>query len=279
MRKIVDVNYLRNPELRVYLESTDGNIAVLNDLACIETYKASSLKNVTSSYRILSDFPEQVVVLKATADVVTLDSEAGLNPDCLIDATATIDFRSFYPLVLRANKGNAAAIAQIEKVGDAANERFGAMRLDAKALAEGIKANEGAFSKEDLSALRNRTTMSSEAVDRFVTQILIVAASLRAKYTIDSATPPLIIVRETFGFRIAIAVCLLSLRWVSFGGIRSAKGAKVTNDLIDLAYSVYATFFDGLLTSDKKMLEIYNDARWILDELFPPGTESGNGAA
>lgn len=279
MRKIVDVNYLRNPELRVYLESTDQNIAVVNDLACIETYRAGTLKNVTASYRILSDFPEQVVVLKATADVVALDSEAGLNPDCLIDATANRDFRSFYPSVVRANNGDAVAIAQIEKLGDVANARYEAMRLDAKTLAEGIEVNEGSFSKEDLSDLRNRTTMSSEATDRFVKQIFVVAASLRAKHSTGSATPALDIVRETFGFRIAIAVCLLSLRWVSLGGIRSAQEATVTNDVIDLAYSVYATFFDGLLTSDKKMLEIYNDTQWILEELFPPGTEGRSGGA
>ena len=68
MRKIVDVNYLRNPELRVYLESTDQNIAVVNGLACIETHKAGTLKSVTSSYRILSDFPEQAVVSAGVAD-------------------------------------------------------------------------------------------------------------------------------------------------------------------------------------------------------------------
>jgi len=40
------------------------------------------------------------------------------------------------------------------------------------------------------------------------------------------------------------------------------------NDYTDMAYAAYATFYDGLLTKDKKLDEIYTFARRLLVRVF-----------
>ena len=38
--------------------------------------------------------------------------------------------------------------------------------------------------------------------------------------------------------------------------------------LVDMGYIAYATFFDGLLTKDKKMQEIYEETCFFLENVF-----------
>ncbi len=68
---------------------------------------------------------------------------------------------------------------------------------------------------------------------------------------------------------------LLCLRWISDGSINSLKPDKRLNDLIDMNYAAYATFFDGLLTDDKKLIDIYRDACFFLNEIFKPIINEG----
>ena len=44
----------------------------------------------------------------------------------------------------------------------------------------------------------------------------------------------------------------------------SAKATTMRNDLIDANFAAYATYFDGLLTEDKKLKKIHEAAVFIL---------------
>ena len=50
MKKIIDSNFFRDPELETYRSSDKGNIVVFNDFACMESYKGDALKNVSNLY-------------------------------------------------------------------------------------------------------------------------------------------------------------------------------------------------------------------------------------
>ena len=75
---------------------------------------------------------------------------------------------------------------------------------------------------------------------------------------------------NTFLFRFAIGSFLMALRWISDGGPTNVKAEKLRNDIIDMGYVAYATFFDGLLTRDKKMQELYQESCFFLDTVFKP---------
>jgi hypothetical protein len=70
---------------------------------------------------------------------------------------------------------------------------------------------------------------------------------------------------NTFLYRFALCSCLLSLRWASHGGAETATNEKLRNDLIDLNFVSFATFFDGLLSDDAKAIDIYKAATRYLE--------------
>ncbi len=39
------------------------------------------------------------------------------------------------------------------------------------------------------------------------------------------------------------------------------------NDLVDMTYAAHATYFDGLLTGDSKVNEIYIQAKHLIDNI------------
>ena len=46
---------------------------------------------------------------------------------------------------------------------------------------------------------------------------------------------------------------------VKDGGIDQISKEKIRNDIVDISYVTYATYFDGLLSLDKKLNAIYID--------------------
>jgi len=75
LQKVIDQNYLREPNesLRRYLSK--GNQVVLTDFACMESYKGNSLINLERSQEIISKYPKQVIILKSTQEVISLTKE------------------------------------------------------------------------------------------------------------------------------------------------------------------------------------------------------------
>ena len=45
---------------------------------------------------------------------------------------------------------------------------------------------------------------------------------------------------------------------------------RLRNDLVDIGYVAYATLFDGLLSNDRKLLDIYEEATFFLQRVFIP---------
>ncbi len=72
----------------------------------------------------------------------------------------------------------------------------------------------------------------------------------------------------SFTFRYAVCAYAMSLKWVADSGYATVKVEKLQNDYIDMVYAAYATFFDGIITHDGKLREIYGLACWMLKSVF-----------
>jgi hypothetical protein len=83
----------------------------------------------------------------------------------------------------------------------------------------------------------------------------------------------------SFPFRFALCSYVLALHWAVKGGYRTATVTRLRNDFTDTTYASYATFFDGLITLDRKLNEIYTISEWMLRNLFsPPGDRMNVGS-
>jgi len=56
------------------------------------------------------------------------------------------------------------------------------------------------------------------------------------------------------------------------GGTPKTNREKLRNDMVDVNFATFATYFDGLMTADKKAAEIFADADFLLRDVFalPP---------
>jgi hypothetical protein len=57
------------------------------------------------------------------------------------------------------------------------------------------------------------------------------------------------------------------VQWLSKGGYMDVPLSKFQNDIIDMTYVAYATYFDGVLSKDNKVNKIFSQAMTLLNAL------------
>jgi len=268
MRKVVDSNQLRAERLRVYLAASDNNYAVLTDYAAMEAYKGDTLVTIYESMAILSDHSEQVLVLKNTRVGSGLRGRRRGLQNRLIDHEQTRGFSKYVHNLRAAKNGNRALERQLLEHGREANRHLKRLLDDAQRRGATISEFSKMYSKEERKAIRTGQVYSSEMIDKTIKNVLYIAGLLFRDHPNVRTLPSFEELPNTLIFRIALCVYLLVLDWIAHGGAANATAERHRNDLIDMNFAAYGTFFDGLLTADTKVEEIHQEARIWLSALF-----------
>ena len=246
MKKVIDVNFLPEPKLTDYLRADKRNLVVFQAYACMEMYKGS---NISKSIEIVSKFPKQVIVLKSTQEIIKLSlSPDGLNK--FEDPIQTEGFREFCLDVDRAVKGDLALESQILQKGKLASEHFNKLLPNTEFIRKGIEK------------------LAPDVVKRIKDGSLLLAAFLFRDHPDVDEMPQASQLPNSYILRYAVSAYLLELWWISNGGPGNVKLEKLQNDCVDMHYVAHATFYDGLLTRDAKMEEIYKETCFVLENAF-----------
>ena len=268
MRKVVDSNFLRSNALREYLSKSSKNFVVVTDYACMEVYKSNSIDSICRSMEILAQYPKQVIVLKGTSVVCGLKGRrAGLQRR-LIDDQQTQEFREFCRHLITARHGDLSIQRQLLEHGRAATANINRIQADSANLLNAISAYANDFTDTEVRVLRKGLPFTKEMADKFIRNVLLIAGNMFKDHPRVKKFPKAKEFPNTFIFRAALCAYLLTLRWISDGGAQSAKPAKMRNDIVDVSFAAYATFFDGVLTKDKKLRGIYERAAFILPIIY-----------
>jgi hypothetical protein len=142
------------------------------------------------------------------------------------------------------------------------------MREDASGVADAIRETAHTFLPSQLAELRRRGTISKETGDVVLQNVLLLAERLFKAHPDVTELPTADKLRDTLVFRFALATQLLVVRWLSEGGIDNVSTDKLGNDIVDMTYVAYATFFDGILSKDRKLLSIYDETVFFLKNVF-----------
>jgi hypothetical protein len=269
-KKVLDANFFQDSGLEAYLNADPQNFVVFTDFACMEAYKGNALVNIQKSLEIVARYPAQVVVLKPTHEIIKNQHSTGVTSGVpLEDPTQTRNFRQFCEDVRQAGLGNHEFAAQVQLLGQKASRHFEFMQKNSYKFVLGIQSLSASLQTDHLRAIKKRKPLSSEAVEATIKLILLFSATFMKTNPDISAMPSNFIeFRRSYIFRYSVASYLLAMRWISDGGATYAKPEKLCNDVVDMTYVAYATFFDGLLSKDKKSIEIFEHARFLLDEVF-----------
>jgi hypothetical protein len=135
-------------------------------------------------------------------------------------------------------------------------------------FAGALEAITSLFSNNEIQIFRKGERYTRAMVEKMIQHILMIARVLFDRHPAVTRLPPMHQLTNTFLFRIALCMYLLGKRWTSVGGAHQARPEGLRNDLIDVNFVVYATYFDGFLTADRKASEIYQETCWLLNDVF-----------
>lgn len=259
MKKVVDINYLRRPELEGYLTKSTDNRIVLTDFAAMEIYKCNAVKNLIRQLEIVSRYSTRVFVLKGTREIVQLTLGSCKLPEILIDVDQTIGFHDFCRLNRTALKGDTSLREEVISKQIVASQYLEEQKQSHQLLVEGIKGFAKLYNPSHLKELRSGKKLSQGIMENITKHIMLISGLLFKKHPDINAPPDFQYLKDSFVFRFAVSTYYLSLKWIKDGGIDQVAPEKLSNDVVDMNYIAYATYFDGLLSLDKKLNEIYGD--------------------
>jgi hypothetical protein len=266
-RKVVDSNALQSPTLRAYLSRSTNNFAVITDYAAMEAYKGNTLVSIFRSMAILAEFPRQVIILKTTGVVCGLSGRrAGLQRR-MIDKGQTVGFQKFCLDLRAAELGDASRREQLLDLGRAADVQMDRMLADATIMPKAIAGIANSFTDAELKIIRTGLPLSDQLVRKMLERIVVLAETLYSQHPQPTLVRNVEELPNTFLFRSALCAFVWALDWISVGGPKSVKIERLRNDLVDVNFATFATYFDGLLSMDEKPLKIHQRAAFMLDAI------------
>lgn len=268
MKLVIDSNQLQTEQLRDFLGKSPRNIAVLPDFAAMEAYKGDPLKSIFKSMSVLSDFPKQVVILKGSEKVCRLCGRVKGLRRRLVDESQTRGFPDYIRTLKLAEAGNTSLQAQLSALGHYANKHLDKMLRESENILSAIAVLGKSYTKEELALLRSKGKYSPELIDKLVIVILEMAAVIFKDSPLVRKTPVYAELPNTFYFRASFAFYLLVLRRFANGGIGGLSLATLRNDFVDMMFVAYATYFDGLMSSDKNAKYMFDETSLLLAALF-----------
>jgi len=279
VKLVVDSNQLQDTpqsdRLRRFLSASPSNIAILTDYAAMEAYKGDTLASIYKSMAVLAEYPRQVQVLKSTLVVCGLRGRhAGLQRR-LIHEAQTAGFPTYATNLRRAQAGNKRLEAELLDFGHEATAHLSRMRTDAEKTGRAFTNAALSYSKAERRAVRQGDVYSTEFVRKAIFHIIQVATLAFTEHPRVLTRPPTEELPNTYIFRAALCMHLLMLDWAARGGAEAASPERLRNDIVDVNFAAYATYFDGLLSGDAKANRLHSEARLWLTAVFGAELPSG----
>lgn len=260
MRVVIDSNALRTEELRLWLSASHKNLAILTDYAWMEIFKGDERTSLLESLRILRHFPKQVKILKGTKRIGTLDARAPGMADAMIQKGKSAQFIETVKDLADVENRRPSAMSMIKEHGRVAKGHFAKIGNVKPDLESFLSASTSIYGPTGVKAMRKNSPLGDatgqffHAVDYMYTSF-VRRHPLKPKIMIGTSRV------NSFLWRYALASNLWTKRLISQGANLPKANAKITNDLSDLIFAVYGTYFNGVLSFDTRL----NDTFWELE--------------
>ncbi|NND82221.1 MAG: hypothetical protein HKN50_07325 [Gammaproteobacteria bacterium] len=265
MYKVVDSNSTNSPALLSFLSHSQDNRVILPQYLAIEAYKRGSLIQVSKALETLLQFAPQVLILRSTFEIYRMFPDRKGIRKRFIDKPQSKSFVDFGMAVERAVAGDRFYVSQLEEMFLKAEVEIEKQDQLAKEMSEQFNVLLNVFTKDELKSIRSRSSMKRSAIEKIM------------ELTIDTAELAVGQVREfrrgltfqqlvwTYGFRRALCATIWLVDKISDGVTEISNLEKLRNDMIDLEFVTPATFYDGLISSDKTANRVYNMTVQVLE--------------
>lgn len=249
---VIDSNMLQTRALRAYFSSSPHNVAILPDLAWIEMYKQQSVAALLSAFSVIRDFPERVALLKPNGALALLDPQ---HPDLvnqMLDTEVGDDLRRMSEALNLAEQGHTEALTLLASRWSTATIYMDGMLEGAADIADSLPEIADIFTAAEIRRCRTNERYTPDMFSKIFGGADQIYETLLGIY-VD--VPSHLSTTHRFNaylYRYALAVMIYALWWIRTGSQMPKRLDRVRNDLIDLGFAVYGTYFTGLLTDDVK---------------------------
>ena len=261
LRLVVDSCMLQSSVLRQYLGMSKENYAVLPDFIWLELYKQKSIDAVSMAVSVVGSFPEQVIVLKSGKEIASLDVHQEDLTSSMERPDVERDIREMTAILNGPDLGDPCTRAQLERLWcQATDERAGMLEGAADILASLPEMAEQMFTPQQVRIIRTDARYTAEmfsSVFGAADQIWEALSGSKAKF---ASNRTYVLRNRAYLYRYSLAIVVYLLWWIKNGSQPQARLDRTSNDFIDLSFGVYGTYYDGLMTSDKK-------AKWMHQNL------------
>lgn len=266
MRKVLDINYLHEPELKNYLSSSVENCVVLPDYFGMEQYKDGKVQTTLRNLGIISKYPRQAIVLKGTRKIIQLKAQEAGMARRMIDADQTKEFPKFCKAIAALAAGDERYSRDFESHVLAAKGHFEKVRQDMTDMGETISDIGKSLGPAALQEIRTKQALSEATFKKLIEQMMWFSGEMFSKHPDVKEFPhTLKAACGTFIFRFSLCAYVWVIERLSTGAVKKLSPDKTVNHVTDMGYAAYATFFDGLLTKDSLMLQVFHDSRTLLN--------------
>lgn len=270
MKKIIDVGYLRDEKLEVYLKEDVNNLLVFTEYSCMEALKGGVLYNIKRSLEIVSKYSDQVLILKSIPEILRVDYNSKDFRETFIDEKQTLNFPEFCIRVSGGDDHDNEFERELLKRSRNATEFLDRTTGFVDLLSKSITAFGQGVDKDFLKHIRTgKTWTRKEYKEAFIHVLTFTKKTfekieekfekIEKKFKKTNEIRPL--ERENcldhFLFRYVLSNYLLVLKWLIDHGWETYPDEKMRNDAVDMFYVAFATYFDGVLSNDRKINSIY----------------------
>lgn len=264
LRVVVDTNRLSSEELRAFLAAHPGNRAVLPDYVAMERFKSADIDRLLDGFSVLKPFSEQVLILKGTGEISTLNPDVEDFPDALIDEDQTAAFSEFCRLLDRAAAGDETILDQLRERAKWAQDQMAVVLGGASDFSASMAEFEEFFSASDLAHIRKGGRLTEAMNGKFDTAVSSIAGNIFQNAPAQVASPSAANWPNHFIVRNALCNGVYMLSFIR-RGIGARRPEKARNDVIDVLLATYGTYFNGVMSNDALTNEVHHIGRYILD--------------
>lgn len=238
--------------------AVDGAI-LLPDVAMVEMTKGVNWESATrQSLRIMSRFPDRVVVAHGVGELLRRERDAGRPVIDLVDREVTESFRR----LLRDLQGGAGPTLEGLLQAVPSHQQMAAdQHLDHSKNKPSIERIVEQW--KCIVTPEGRRHMAEGNVDLFrellaldKTTEIIEGSLVGAGYPAEAAK--ILATSRSVTAHAFLCRAALGLRWFVMGGIESAKGTTITNDVVDMDYVIMGSFCAELLSKETKVREMHD---------------------
>lgn len=265
---VIDTNSLKSDELKEYL-SDPANVAVLPDFAVLETLKIGDAKGISDQLATCAERPKQIKALKPTYSLAGFRSRRrgrGLQRR-LVDKKQTEFFKTFCDNVEGAKNGDQLLQKQLKSRCEAAAFDLEKIVKNQETFTANLAEHAKNYTEAELKILRKGEPITPELFSKIIDHIFSLLLWLLATHPYFKKLPDFKTLPNAFLFRFAVAGYVVALRCLKEGGAKGASSENIGSQMVDAMFATYATYFDGILTKDRRCQEICNTTNDVLKVL------------